>query len=369
MIPKRLLCFSSSMDAGGAETFLMKIYRNIDREKFQFDFLVNTKKESFYDNEIVKMGGKIYYVPPKSKNILVYAWKTYKIVKENNYEYVLRMTAHSLGSLDLLIAMIAGASQRALRATNAGNISGSMGKIFNKLFSWMPRRIPTVKIAPSTEAAEFLFGKGCIANHEVCLLKNAIPLAFYQYDKKQRNRIREEFDISSNFVIGHVGRFNKQKNHKFLIEVFSEVIKVKPEAILILVGKGELENDIREQILMLGLGDKVIFTGVRKDIPSLLMAMDIMIFPSFFEGMPNIIIEAQATGLPCLVSDSITNEVKLTDLIHYKSVKADDAKCWSKIVISKLDEKRDRGCYKQILFEAGYDINKGSEEFVKCIFK
>jgi hypothetical protein len=195
MIPKRVLCFVSSMDAGGAETFLMKIYRAIDKEKYQFDFIVNSENKGFYDGEIKKMGGKLYYVPPKSKNFFFYVWETYKIVKENNYNYALRMSSHSLGTLDLLIAKVAGAKQLILRSTNSGGIDGFISKFLNKVFYWLPRTIPTVKIAPSTEAAEFVFGKNCTKNRKVEILKNAIPIEAYKFDIEKRNIIRAYWQI------------------------------------------------------------------------------------------------------------------------------------------------------------------------------
>ena len=363
---KRILCIVGSMDAGGAETFLMKIYRSIDRSKYQFDFLVCLDKEGIYDQEILVMGGKIYYSESKSANFIKYTKGIYNTVKENKYEYVLRMSSNSFATLDLLIAKMAGAQQLVMRSTNAGAVTGMLGKILNELFFWMPKVIPTVKIAPSTEAAEYVFGKGCVGRGEVTLIKNAIPIEVYRYDENKRNIIRKEFNIANNFVVGHVGRFSCQKNHKFLIKVFAEIVKIKPEAKLMLVGKGELENDIREQILLLGISDKVIFTGVRKDVPALLMSMDVMVFPSLFEGMPNVIIEAQATGLMCVLSDKVTREVAITDVVSFVAPTEDGLKEWKKRALVTNNFKR------QLYFEkvkvAGYDVLDIAGQFTELVF-
>jgi len=366
MKPKRLLCFVSSMDAGGAETFLMKIYRIIDKRKYQFDFVVNSSKEGFYDKEIYKLGGKIFYVPPKSANVFEFAYNVYKIVKSNKYNYCLRMSAHSFGALDLLIAKFAGTKQLVLRSTNSGNSNGGVSSLLDKAFFWLPIFVPTVKIAPSTEAADFVFGKNYAKSRKVTILKNAILIESYKFDVKKRNSIRKELGLENKLVVGHIGRFNVQKNHKFLVEIFKEVADSNDNAILLLVGKGEIEKDIKIQIKNLNLCKKVVFTGIRKDVPSLLMAMDVMVFPSFFEGMPNVIIEAQATGLPCLLSNKITKEVAITDAVTFLSL---ETKCyeWSNMVLNKKNIHRE--VYAERVKCAGYDIRDICKEFEKLVFK
>ncbi|HAS91455.1 MAG TPA: glycosyltransferase family 1 protein [Clostridiales bacterium] len=366
MEPKRLLCFVSSMDAGGAETFLMKVYRVIDKNKYQFDFVVNSQNEGFYDKEIYKLGGKIFYVPAKSANIFEFAYKVYKIVKINKYKYCLRMSSHSFGAIDLLIAKLAGARQLVLRSTNAGNIGGVFNMLLDKIFFWLPICVPTVKIAPSTEAAEFVFGKNSTKNRKVEILKNAIPIESYKFDIEKRNGIRKELRLDNKLVVGHIGRFNVQKNHKFLVEVFKEVVDFNDDSILLLVGEGELEKDIQRQIKNLGLNKKVIFAGIRKDVPSLLMAMDVMVFPSFFEGMPNVIIEAQATGLPCVLSNKITKEVEITDNVTFLPLEANRYE-WSKIVLNKKNTSRET--YIEHVKCAGYDIQDISKQFEELVFK
>ena len=263
---KRIICFVSSMDAGGAETFLMKIYRAMDKTHYQFDFIVNVKEKCFYDDEISNLGGYIFYSPMKSQNLFGNLWQNYKIVRRGNYYAALRMTSHSLGTIDLLMARLAGVKKLVLRSTNAGSTGENFSYMFHKVFSFLPRYIPTVKIAPSELAAEYLWGNGCVKNGEVKILHNGIPLDAYKFSKQIRQDKRKELGIEGKFVIGHIGRFNSQKNHKFLIEVFAKVYATNKEARLLLIGKGELENQIRRQVSLLGIRDAVIFAGVRGKI-------------------------------------------------------------------------------------------------------
>lgn len=367
---KRLLCIVGSMNAGGAETFLMKMYRALDKQKYQMDFAVAELEKGFYDDEIVSMGGKIHHIIPKSKGILKNFNDIRRLVRDNNYNYVMRISQHSLSGLELLAAELGGAKVRIFRSSNSNTTSNSkLNQILHKLCMFMPNTFSTVRIAPSTEAANFMFGEDCIKQGRAELLPNAIDTNTFKYNETLRKQIRNEFNINENeLVVGHIGRFNQQKNHKFLIEVFAEVLKQKPNALLMLVGDGEKKREIKEQIKALGIEKSVIFTGIRSDVPALLSAMDMFVFPSFYEGMPNTVIEAQATGLPCVIADTITEEAGVTDCVHFKSL-ADSAEEWAHTALSLLvDCKAERACYKKQMQNAGYDIESSVKQFVSLIF-
>lgn len=306
---KRMLCIVGGMNAGGAETFLMKVYRALDKSQYQMDFAVAIEDKGFYDDEILAMGGKIYHIIPKTKGFLKNFMDIRRIVKENNYKSVLRTSQHSLSALELLAARLGGAKKTIFRSSNSDTTTGNrLDQLLHRICMFMPRYFANIRIAPSTEAAEFMFGKNCIKKGVAQIVHNGIDFDYYKYDENARNVIRREFGIENCFVIGHVGRFNKQKNHNFLIDVFFELQKKRDDARLLLVGKGELEAEIRKKCESLDIIDKVIFTGVRSDLPSLYSAMDVFLFPSLYEGMPNALIEAQACGLPCIVSDTVTKE-------------------------------------------------------------
>lgn len=343
----------------------MKIYRNIDREKYQMDFIVSIKEKNFYDEEIRQLGGNIFYVPAKSESFIKSFLGIKKIVKEQKYKYVIRVNEHSLSVLDLIAAKLGGAKILIMRSSNAGTAGGKTNKILHKIFKFLPKTIPNVKIAPSSEAACYTFGRKQLSDGKVKILQNAIPYKDFIFNQEIRDKVRKDLKIEDKLVIGHIGRFNEQKNHKFLIEIFEKIKKENKNAILVLVGNGNLENEIKKQVEELELNNSVIFLGVRKDIPELLMAMDIFVFPSLYEGMPNTVIEAQATGLKCVISDTITKEANITGLVKYMSLN-DDIDAWGKYILDNYDYKREDT--SKIFKEKGYDIKDVTNEFISIIF-
>ena len=226
------------------------------------------------------------------------------------------------------------------------------------------------KIAPSIEAAEYTFGKKQVSENMVHILNNGVDAQKFTYDKVSAEAFRAEYGIDQEkLVIGHIGRFSPQKNHDFLIDVFSEIAKKNNNAILVLVGVGELQNNIKRKVETMGLNEKVLFTGLRDDIPRMLSACDIIVFPSLYEGMPNTIIEAETNGLPCLVSDTVTRQAAITDLVRYKSL-SDSASSWANATIQLYCEMKDRNrsSYGEIVKSQGYDISQTAEEFIELVF-
>ena len=355
------------MNAGGAETFLMKIYRQLDKSKYQMDFCVNIFEEGFYDNEIEQMGGKIFHIPSKSDDLKDFKRQLFDIVKSNKYEYVLRITSNTMGFLDLRIAKKAGARVCAARSSNSNDPGGVSVRVAHILGRLLFSRFVDVKIAPSDLAAVYTFGKREYCKGNIQILNNAVDLSVFDYDESARYEIRKQFDIPQNStVIGHVGRFNTQKNHSFLIDVFQKYHRIHADSILLLVGNGTLENEVKNKVHQLGLKDNVVFTGVRNDIPQLLSAMDVFVFPSFYEGMPNTVIEAQATGLPCIISDRITKEADIAGLVTFKDIEESPIE-WAE-EIDKI-EKTPRISTTDIFKSKRYDIVSAAEDFVKIIFE
>ena len=316
---KRLLCLISAMNTGGAETFLMKLYRQLDKTKYQMDFCVNIIGEGYYDYEIENMGGKMYHIPSKSENFKEFKKQLTSIVKNEKYEYVLRVTSSAMGFLDLMVAKRAGAKVCVARSSNSSDGGGVKLKVAHIVGRLLYDKYVDVKIAPSDLAAKYTFGKQAYHDGEVAILKNALDLNVYRFDQSTRDRVRGEFSIPEGaIVIGHIGRFSHQKNHSFLVDIFREIHSKNEDTILMLVGNGELFNEVNDKIRSYRLEDSVIFSGVRSDIPAILSAMDVFVFPSFYEGMPNVVIEAQSTGLPCIISNTITKEANITGLVIFK---------------------------------------------------
>jgi len=356
---KRVLCIISSLDAGGAETFLMKVSRSLPSDEYQLDFIVSVGN-GCYTFEVLARGGKIYQIPQRTKDF----WGAFngikKIVKDNRYDTVLKLGENSLAVFDLIAAKLGGARNLALRSCNAPTGLSFKARCIHNFFMPLLNWIVTVKIAPSQLAAQFMFGK----SSDIKLLNNGVDLSVYRFMAQDRIKIREEFGLKDKLVVGHVGRFHKQKNHGYLLEIFKEIYKKRNDAILLLVGTGSLECEVSEQISKLGLENNVILTGQRFDIPALLSAMDVFIFPSLHEGMPNTVIEAQATGLPCVIADTITQEADITGLVHYLSLK-ESPEYWAEKALSLISDVRQDTSV--MLANEGYDIKNVAKEFVEII--
>lgn len=364
---KRILCIINSMNAGGAETFLMKLYRSLNRNKYQMDFCVATNEKCFYDDEICSLGGKIFHIKAKTKNFFSFKKQLTKVVQENNYKTVLRISSNAAGFVDLKIAKKANGCVTIARSSNSSDGGGLISSVSHFLGKKMYLKYVDVKIAPSDLAAYYTFGEKATLKGDVVFLKNGIDLTKFKFDESLRKSVREELGVERNcFLLGHIGRFTKQKNHIFIIDVFAYYHSKHYNSKLLLIGVGELENEIRAKVDSLGLTNVVIFAGVRHDIPAILSSMDLMIFPSLYEGMPNVIIESQACGLPCIVSSTITKEIYITDLITFQNI--DLPRKWAETIddISKLDF--DRSSYSKVLLENGYDISDVSTKFINCVF-
>lgn len=365
MSVKRLLCCMSSMNTGGAETFLMKQYRRMDREKYQMDFCVNVAERGFYDDEIEALGGKIYRIPPKSKNFKESLKALEKIVRDNGYENVLCSSVKPGTALELIAAKKGGAKRLIYRSSNTSVDGGTKQKILHSTIGQLAKTVPTVKFAPSKEAAEYCFGKGCIQKGKAFLLHNGIDTSVYRYSDETRAAMRKEFGFTDEYVIAHVGRFSKAKNHVFLLEVFEEILQIKPNSVLLLTGIGELEDEIRQKAKEKNIYDNIRFLGLRSDVPKVLCAADVFVFPSFYEGMPNTVIEAQAISLHCVISDRITPDADITGLVEYLPL--GDAKHWA-MAATKYVDGYARHDMSEIFKEQKYDSETTSGEFVKYCF-
>ena len=365
---KRLLCIVGKMDVGGAETFLMKLYRHIDRNRFQMDFCVADSQIGYYEPEILDLGGRIFRIIPKTKGIIKSFFSLKKIVKDNNYQYVMRISQHSLSGLELIAAKMGGAKNLIFRSSNTHTCGGKFNQLLHKVALPLTMFVPTLKVAPSTEAAKFMFGKKITNVH---IFPNALDTSKFLFNLKTRNRYRNKLNLTNKLVVGHIGRFSKQKNHIFLIKVFKELIKVKKNAILLLVGKGNEKILIKKLVKDYNLENNVIFIEYTSEVQKLLFVMDIFIFPSFYEGMPNTVIEAQSTGLPCLIADTITPEVKIIDkLVKFEALEKEPI-IWVRDIIELLNNNKyfNREIASEIIKKKGYDISSVVKDFENIVFK
>ena len=363
---KRLLCILSNMNAGGAETFLMKLYRSLDRASYQMDFCVNVRDKNYYEDEINSLGGKMFRIPSRNESFREHNKELYRIIKEEQYKYVLAVSSNSTCFVDLKIAKKAGAEKCCVRSSNSNIPESFLGKLLFYYFRAFYKKYVDIMISPSDLAAKSLFGENSAKSGQVAFLHNAIDYDLFKYNSENRESIRKKYAINNDVkVIGHVGRFNTQKNHSFLIDIFNEYYKVNPNSALMLIGNGNLLEDIKKRVCDLGLSANVFFVGVTRDVPFFLSAMDVFVLPSLYEGMPNVIIEAQANGLPCVISDTITREANITGLVQYVSLN-NDARIWADVVNQKTMIAREDK--KQFFCDAGYEIGAVSKQFVKLVF-
>jgi len=312
--PVRVLQVFAQMNRGGAETMIMNVYRNIDRTKVQFDFIVHTNQKCDYADEIEDLCGKIFRIPRYTgKNHFAYksAWSTFF---QNHPEYkIVHGHVRSTAAIYLKVAKKYGL------ITIAHSHSTSSGTGFTALvkniLQYPIRYTADYLFACSKESGEWLYGKKVYKKENFYIVKNAIDSKKYIFNQSKREEIRKKFNIEDKFVIGHVGRFHPAKNHEFLIDIFKEVHARNDKAVLMLVGDGDLRCTIKKKVGILELADSVIFTGTRNDIPELLQAMDIFVFPSLYEGLSVAVIEAQVSGLRTIISNMITHEIDITDLI------------------------------------------------------
>ncbi|ULM95689.1 glycosyltransferase family 1 protein [Peribacillus frigoritolerans] len=355
--PKRVLHVMGKMDTGGAETFIMNIYRNLDRTKVQFDFIVHTTEKGYYDDEIISLGGKIFSVPKFTlKNLYSYvkAWNNF--FKEYHSQYnIIHAHVRSTAAIFLKIAKKYGL----ITISHSHNTSSGNGisAIIKNLLQYPLRYTADYFFSCSKEAGEWLFGKKIVNNGRMKIIPNGIDAEKYTFNNFKRNMVRKELKIDNkSFVIGHIGRFENQKNHKFLVDIFKAIKKSNNEAILILIGDGHLTTTIKEKVKESNLTDSVRFMGVRNDIPDLLLAMDLFLFPSFFEGFGIVALESQASGLKTIVSDTLPEAVMVTDYIIPISL-SQPAEYWANEIL-KYRNGYDRRNTKGEIQEAGYDIKE-----------
>lgn len=347
---KRVVHIVGAMAPGGFENFIMNIYRKIDREKVQFDFIVHKKKDNSYDEEIESLGGKLFYVTRKSKNPVKNFFEIRKVIKANDYDIVCRHSDSAFTVVDLLAAKLGGAKKIIMHShsTTTGNV-----KIHN-FFRWWMSFVPTHRFACSKAAGKWMFG-----DLDYIFVPNAIDTGEYLYHEDIRESMRKEWHVEAKNVYGHVGNFVYAKNHLFLLDVFKKITLKDENAILFLVGEGELREEIEHKIQELQLQDKVILTGRRKDVVRFLQMFDLFLFPSVYEGLPVSMVEAQCSGLPCLISLSITDEIMLTDCVRQMDLK-EDVSVWAKTAMDMLQEGRQtvRHSRDKEIIKAGYGIEE-----------
>lgn len=346
--PIRVLEVCQRMEAAGVQSFLMNIYRNIDREKVQLDFLVHYDEHNFYDDEIEALGGKIYRFPVRENyNIIKYVRDLCAFFRGHKEYRIIHGHMDSLGMIYLKCAQREGIKVRIAHSHNS-SVQDGIKKYFRLFMIKRYKEYANHLFACSNDAGKFMFGD---SDFEV--IHNVIDSEKYKYDITMRNRKRKEIGCSDSFVIGNVGRLHVQKNQLFLVDVFYQILKQIPNSKLLLIGSGELEKELKKKIQEYGISEQVTILNNRKDVNELYQAMDVYVMPSLYEGLPVSAIEAQASGLLCVFSDSITKETDITGNVKYISLDQ-SVEYWAEHIISSFS-KHERKDMKEAIIKRGYD--------------
>ena len=364
-LPIRVLQVLTIMNRGGAENMIMNYYRNVDRSKVQFDFLLHRQDEGAFDGEIESLGGKIYRMPAISpKNYYKYK-KALSIFFDQHPEY--RIVHSHLNALSVLVLKEAEKKNVPIRIAHSHlavepfaikkifspntDVKATIKDSIQSLIRKKVRKYATHYFSCGEKAGGWLFGKENRSKVEV--INNAIDSKKFVFDPEISQEVRRELNLEGKKIIGHVGRFNEQKNHFFLIEIFERVARAIPNSCLLLIGDGNLKPKIERRAEELNIEEHVLFLGLQENIPRLLQSFDLFLFPSLYEGLPVTLIEAQASGIPIVASNTITSEVDITGLTTFCNLNS-PVQHWADKVVQNIDHKR-KNTY-QMIVDGKYDI-------------
>lgn len=335
----------------GITSVIMNYYRKMDKSNMKIDFVVINEISREYKEELQKNGSEIFYLKRKNDPIK-YIFQLRNILKQNKYDVI---HVHGNSALMSIETIIGKYSRIPVRIVHSHNTTCSY-KVLHKFLKPILDKTANYRFACGEQAGKWLFG-----NREYELIKNGIDLNVFTFDKEKRNEFRNKINAGNRKVIGHVGNFIYQKNHEFLIDSFNELIKRDKNYLLLLISDGILLEQMKEKVNKLGIDENVLFLGKTTEVSSYLQAMDVFLLPSHFEGLPVVLIEAQALGLPCFVSNKVSVEAKLTDLINFLPI--DDTSIWvDKIMdidISCREENFNKAHKK--IDEKGYNIIKNAD--------
>lgn len=350
---------------GGIETYLLKLATHLDKEKYSFSFLGYKGSKPCFQDELEELGCKFYFITPRKDNYITYLRELKQLLVINHFD-ILHCNMNSLSNFEPILIGLKAKASILVHSHNGANIGSKKTKLLNYLGQKILPQKKVTCIAVSDLAGEWMFGKG----HDFIVLNNGLDTDKYQYNQEARREIRDELHIGEKEMILHVGAFRIQKNHKKLIEIFRAYHSIHQDSVLVLAGDGELKAEIMAMVKACKLNDAVMFVGNRNDIPKILSAADIFMLPSFYEGFPNVLIEAETSGLYCVVADTITRQANIGGLCKYVSLQA-PIDTWVRALEGKHDIKR-MSC-SELVKAAGLDIDGEMRRlyavYYKCLEK
>lgn len=361
----KVLHIVGAMAPGGLENFIMNLFRHIDREEIEFDFIIHARKEGDYVPELESMGAGVFLIPRLTSHPVKNLKQIRRLVSENGYDFVIRHTANALITPQLLAAKKGGA-----KTICHAHSTDDPAKLLHKLGRMLMKKAADYRFACSEDAGKWMYGK-----QEFVVVKNALDIEKFAYSQEKELEIRREYNCEGRPLFGHIGNLLEVKNHLFLVEVYAEILKRIPNALCFCIGEGDMRPAIEQRISELGISKNVILTGVRFDVSKFMSALDVLLFPSIFEGLPLTLIEAQAAGLPMIISDRITKDVEVTDgLVSFKPIElsadewAEDAVKTALNQNNPQQKAKGRVLQREALASCGYDI-KELCRFYESFFK
>ena len=356
----RVLQIVTTMNRGGLETMLMNYYRHVDRQQVQFDFLEHRAEESDYDAEIEGLGGRIYRLPALNPFSPSYRKSLNSFFKEHTEYRVVHSHLDCMSAIPLAAAKKAGVPVRIAHAHSSSqdrDLKYPVKIIFRSCIHSSATRL----FACGDTAGRWMFRGDSFE-----VLPNAIDTGRFAFSETERAAKREELALGDSLAVLHTGRFNWPKNHEFLLRIFSEILKIRQDAVLLLAGEGELFDATKALAQDAEIADSVRFLGLRSDVPELMSASDVFILPSRYEGFPVVLAEAQASGLPCLISDRVPGEAALTGLVSSMSLDESPEK-WAEKAVEMASVPRISGA--EAVRDAGYDIQSAAEMLQSCYLR
>ena len=361
----RVLHELSSLDGGGVAKLLYDYYCHIDREKIHFDFLIqDLYDEGIYEKPLRDLGCNIYKIPRIKKDKRGYLQGMEKTISEGRYD-VVHSHMGARGLFTMYYAKKAKVKKRIVHSHIAHEDITRLKRCFDIMLSCIAKANATDLFACGREAGIYMWGKRCSKKGKIKIMTNAVDTKVYEFNAEIRAKKREELGVGDNLVIGIVGRLSDQKNYPFLFKAYKEMLKRRKDVVFVIVGRGLEEEMIKRKARQMELEQDILFLGVRNDVPELMNAFDLFVLPSLYEGLPVVLIEAQANGLKQLVSNRVTDEMEITDLIEFLPIEGTE-KLWAEKMESCFNKVEMRKCYSQQVAKAGYDIKLASkimEEF------
>lgn len=355
------------MSDGGVASVIMSLYRAIDKTKVQFDFFVESESQIINKPEIESMGGRVIIIP-SYRNIFNYMKTLKRLFIEGEYDIV-HSNMSTLAVFSLIAAKKAGIKVRICHSHSTSNRKEWKKNMMKNILRPFSKIYATHYFACGELAGRYLFGNKTFDKGQVTIINNAINLDKFRFNEEIRNEIRKELNISNDtFVIGHIGRFMPQKNHKFLIEIFNEFLKKNNNSKLLLIGDGELLDDCKKQVKTLKIDNNVIFYGTTNETYKFYNAMDCFVLPSLYEGLPIVGIEAQTNGLNCFVSNSITQELKISNYLYYLPNNYSQSE-WAMAIYRCFNKKVDRLDLSKKCFDSKFDILSESKKLLNIYLK